>query len=206
MTAIFEVVCHCDMVDQVPLGTFIGDVEVKWERDSNIMVLTKPFSFRSPEDLAGNPNSFTWTAPIGTHTDGASIPKVFWSIGHPFEAPYRAAAVLHDYECKVKERPWAAVHKMFYLACLCGGTPVPRAKAMYWAVFNYGPRWGGYEPAPELSGSAIGIYSDSLAEDSEELISKPLIYPTPSQLESLLNLLKIKDIPIDEVPLIQLQH
>lgn len=36
------------------------------------------------------------TIPTGFETDGASIPKIFWSIIYPF-GPYFPAALLHDY-------------------------------------------------------------------------------------------------------------
>ena len=39
-----------------------------------------------------------YTVPIGFITDGASIPKIFWSfIGSPFTGLYRRAALIHDY-------------------------------------------------------------------------------------------------------------
>jgi len=38
----------------------------------------------------------TVTIPTGFITDGASIPKVFWSILYPF-GPYFPAALVHDY-------------------------------------------------------------------------------------------------------------
>lgn len=38
------------------------------------------------------------TVPIGFETDGASIPKIFWSwIGSPFTGLYRRAALIHDF-------------------------------------------------------------------------------------------------------------
>lgn len=183
------------MGDQHEGDAFIGDVEVIWRRDSSLMVLTKPFSFRSSEDLAGQPGVYTWTAPENTETDGASIPKIFWSFGHPFEAPYRAAAVIHDYECKIKERPWRAVHKMFYRACICGGCSDARAKAMYWAVFNHGPRWGGYEPRTD-SWHADGIDKFNLPGNSSDQVSA-------ADLDSIFKQLESDDIPIEKVPSIQ---
>ena len=36
--------------------------------------------------------------PAGFWFDGASIPKLFWSlIGHPMEEPFRIASLIHDY-------------------------------------------------------------------------------------------------------------
>jgi hypothetical protein len=89
---------------------------------------------------AGN---FAWKAPKGHKIDGASIPQVFWTfIGGPFEGKYRNASVVHDHECDVKQRPWRAVHRMFYNASRCGGVEEAKAKVMYAAVYHFGPRWG----------------------------------------------------------------
>ena len=39
-----------------------------------------------------------FTVPMGTQTDGASIPRFLWRVcGHPLEAPRVYAAVLHDW-------------------------------------------------------------------------------------------------------------
>lgn len=39
-----------------------------------------------------------FTVPKGFHTDGASIPRIFWTfIGGPNRASFMEAAVLHDY-------------------------------------------------------------------------------------------------------------
>ncbi len=38
------------------------------------------------------------TAPVNFITDGASIPKILWSVvGHPFSKKIRKAAIIHDY-------------------------------------------------------------------------------------------------------------
>jgi len=50
--------------------------------------LMAPFSYRSSRG--------TITVPAGFVTDGASIPRVFWSILEPF-GPYFEAALIHDF-------------------------------------------------------------------------------------------------------------
>lgn len=83
-----------------------------------------------------------WTAPVGTYTDGASIPQIFWSvIGGPFEGKYRDAAVNHDYECCARQHPWQEVHRMFYDGMMARSVEYWRACLMYFAVYFFGPRW-----------------------------------------------------------------
>lgn len=117
-----------------PYGYFEGSVETKW-LENRTMVLLKGFEYIDP-------NQKHWKVPENTVVDGASIPRMFWTlVGGPFEGPYRNASVVHDYYCVSRTEPWRAVHRMFYYAMLAGGTPVKKAKLMYYAVFVGGPRW-----------------------------------------------------------------
>lgn len=89
-----------------------------------------------------------WEAPAGSLVNGASIPRVLWTlVGSPFTGDYVYASIVHDVACDTRRRPWRATHYMFYQACLAGGTRPGRAKLMYLAVRNFGPRWP--EPQPE---------------------------------------------------------
>lgn len=89
-----------------------------------------------------DPNGETWPVPVDTVVDGASIPQLFWTlIGGPFEGKYRNASVVHDYYCDQKTRPWEKVHRMFYDAMVESGVEPLQAKIMYYAVYNFGPRW-----------------------------------------------------------------
>jgi hypothetical protein len=89
-----------------------------------------------------------WEAPRGSFVDGASIPRVLWSlVGSPFTGDYVYGSIVHDVACDTRTRPWRDTHYMFYLACLAGGTRRGRAKLMYLAVRNFGPRWP--QPVPE---------------------------------------------------------
>ncbi|NBX30484.1 DUF1353 domain-containing protein, partial [bacterium] len=47
----------------------------------------------------------------------------------------------HDVACEARTREWRTVHRMFYEACRCGGVAAAEAKAMYYAVWHFGPRW-----------------------------------------------------------------
>jgi hypothetical protein len=139
--ALGAVGCHGSL--KPPPGTtgaagptkFSGLVRTEWLSDGRNMVALEPFTYRDAANV-------DWTAPRGTVTDGASIPQAFWSlIGGPYEGAYRDAALLHDYQCCVKQRPWRAVHRMFYEAMLARGEAQWRAKLMYFAVYHFGPRW-----------------------------------------------------------------
>jgi hypothetical protein len=89
-----------------------------------------------------DPSGKLWTALKGTKIDGASIPRILWSvIGSPFTGGYRDASVIHDYYCQSKIEPWEATHDMFYYACLAGGVSETKAKTMWSAVYAAGPRW-----------------------------------------------------------------
>jgi hypothetical protein len=82
-----------------------------------------------------------------TQQVGASIPWPFWNkwIGSPFTGNHRRASVVHDVACDLREKicPSSQIaHRMFYDACLCGGVSEKKAKLMYWAVRNFGPKWG----------------------------------------------------------------
>lgn len=91
-----------------------------------------------------DPNNEVWIAPKNAKVDGASIPRMLWSIiGSPFSGKYRNASVIHDVACVEKKRPWQKVHRTFYNAMRASGVKPLQAKIMYAAVNNFGPRWGG---------------------------------------------------------------
>lgn len=124
-------------------GYFNAPVRARWLPDGRNMALCYALEFHQN-------NGPTWTAPIGTLTDGASIPPVFWSIfGGPFEGKYRDAAVNHDYECCTKTHRWQDVHRMFYAGMMANGEAMWRAKLMYFAVYFFGPRWPKTEKRPD---------------------------------------------------------
>lgn len=116
-------------------GRFVGDVVARWSDNGRDMTLVEPFAYVDPRDAR-------WDAPAGAVVNGASIPQAFWSlICGPFEGQFRHASVVHDVACEARDREWRQVHRMFYEACRCGGVAVAKAKAMYYAVWHFGPRW-----------------------------------------------------------------
>lgn len=87
-------------------------------------------------------NGTKWIAPKDSIVNGASIPRVFWPlIGSPFVGLYVRASVLHDVYCQTKSKPHKSVHKMFRDAMLADGMSSLKAKAMFKAVWSFGPRW-----------------------------------------------------------------
>lgn len=83
-----------------------------------------------------------WDVPNGAVVDGASIPRVFWSIiGSPWSGKYTNASVVHDWFCAVRIRPWKETHRMFHEAMLVSGVSRTQAKIMYLAVRYAGPTW-----------------------------------------------------------------
>ena len=117
--------------------------KIETNDESHYMVLKSDFTFIDSTNTR-------WLAPAGTKTDGASIPQLFLSfIGDRFDPRYRAAAIVHDAFCQeinksgasFQTRKWRATHKMFYEACVEGGTDKRAAQLMFAAIWLGGPRW-----------------------------------------------------------------
>ena len=116
-------------------GRFKGEIVVKFLSDGRNVRLEKPFAYVDP-------NNLDWDVPAGTETDGASVPRFFWIAFPPFTGQYRAAAIVHDYYCQSRTRTWRSTHLAFYTAMRAAGVDWSTAKAMYGAVYFFGPRWG----------------------------------------------------------------
>ncbi|WP_323801519.1 DUF1353 domain-containing protein [Parasphingorhabdus sp.] len=118
-------------------GRFEGDVRGVW-----VEAEPRP-KFKLTDDfIYHDPSNMQWTAPSGAIVDGASIPRLFWSvIGNPFGGRYWKASVIHDHYCDAKTRSDKATHRSFYYAMLADGVPVAKADLMYWAVRTFGPAW-----------------------------------------------------------------
>ena len=116
-------------------GKYSGHVQAEWLPDGRHMKLSEDFEFVDP-------NGLTWLAPKGSKVDGASIPFIAWSlIGAPFSGKYRDASVIHDIACQRRNRTWEVSHLAFYYAMRASNVDVTKAKAMYSAVYHFGPRW-----------------------------------------------------------------
>jgi hypothetical protein len=118
-------------------GSYSGSPKTEWLPDGRRMRLLERITF---SDAIQNRD---WVAPQDWIVDGASIPRLFWSvIGGPLEGPYRNASVFHDVAGDQKWEPWKMVHRMFYNAMRCSDVNSLQAKIMYYAVYHFGPRWG----------------------------------------------------------------
>jgi hypothetical protein len=131
-------------------GGFQGDLVWRPDRDGRAMTLLEAFVYTDPRSLR-------WRVEAGTRLVGASLPKGFWPvIGGPYEGAFRNASVLHTAACAARIRPWRAIHRMFYEACRCAGVDAAKAKAMYYAMFHFGPRWHVEEPSSLVAGTRHG--------------------------------------------------
>jgi Protein of unknown function (DUF1353) len=112
-----------------------GKAQFEWLRDGRRMKLLAGYAFIDA-------TTTKWSVPKGAIIDGASIPRILWSVtGGPYEGRYRNASVVHDWYCDVRTRPWRKVHRMFFEAMLVSGVPSAGARIMYAAVHYAGPRW-----------------------------------------------------------------
>lgn len=113
-----------------------GKICAEWLDDGRNMRIMNSISFQDAD------SGLFWSAPAGSVTDGASIPRFCWTlIGGPFEGKYRRAAVLHDVACQLKDKPSPIVHSMFYSAMRADGVSLHKAFLMYLAVLLFGPRF-----------------------------------------------------------------
>lgn len=120
-------------------GRFEGRVVTEWLRDGRFMKLEEPFTFVEVDGRR-------WTAPKGARVNGASIPRIAWSlVGSPFDGLYREASVVHDVACDPEHQylgaTWQQAHLMFYRAMRARGVDIETAKSFYAAVYHFGPRW-----------------------------------------------------------------
>lgn len=163
----------------VDFGQFEGDVVAQWGADGRTMTLREGLTYIDSQGRR-------WLAPAGSVVDGASIPRLFWSvIGGPFEGKYRNASVIHDVGCVEMRQSWQDVHRMFYEACRCGGVDEAHAKIMYYAVYHFGPRW---EPIVE---NVIEQATDAAGQMVEREVAVQHIVrvdpppPTPDELDQV---------------------
>ena len=127
-------------------GYFSEPIDLQLLADGKRMKLLCEVIYTDPQGKA-------WTAPKDFVSDGASIPRAFWSVvGGPWDGAYRNAAIVHAQYCDTESEPSHAVHRMFYFACRAAGVGEIKAKVLYAAVRIGGPRWGEDTRLPEPSG------------------------------------------------------
>ena len=76
--------------------------------------------------------------PKGFVTNGADIPRIFWSIFPPNSPEYLSAVVIHDYMCAKRDVfTYKEADEMFYRAMMDIGVPKWKAKLFYFCVKWY---------------------------------------------------------------------
>ena len=115
---------------------FNNTVKAEWlGSNKRKMRLIESVSFRDKSGVI-------WIAHAGDVVDGASIPRFFWRfIGSPFIGNYRRASVIHDVYCQIKVRSSEDTHNVFRDMMEFDGVSGWKARAMYYAVMAFGPKW-----------------------------------------------------------------
>lgn len=163
---------------------FEGSLVTEALDDGRNLLVVKPFAFI---DAKGE----KWRVPKGTQTDGASVPRFFWSLYPPFSGKYRKAAVVHDVYCQTRDRAWDAVHRMFFDAMVAAGVDEITAKAMYGAVYAFGPRWSltGSNRAPQFS-RVSDASQQQVTRDLEKWIRET--NPTPDEIAARVRAMRLR--------------
>ena len=101
--------------------------------DGRFVPATPRPKFKLLADFAfEDPRGRLWKVPAGVEVDGASIPRIFWTLfGGPFEGNYIHASVVHDHFCVTRTRSAQSTHETFYLGMRANGVPDSTAKKMY---------------------------------------------------------------------------
>ena len=112
------------------MGIFKGDLVLKKYTPYSYK-LVKPISYTTNKGKE-------WIVPIGFLTDGASIPKIAWSIvGSPLTGRYTKAAVVHDQFYALVNVKRSYADKIFLEAMKELKVGWLKRKTMYWAVRLY---------------------------------------------------------------------
>lgn len=118
-------------------GRFIGRVAIYQleGHEGHWFCLLEDLSY---EDEDGS----IYTAPAGTLTDFASIPRAVWWLW-PRQGKHSAASVIHDRECSLKRLPSPKVHGIYrraLKACQCSTV----TQWVHWTMVRlFGPRFKG---------------------------------------------------------------
>jgi len=169
----------------VDWGRFEGDGVCSGDGDGQTLTLEQPLIYTDPRSLR-------WRVEAGTCLEEPSLPRPFWPvIGGPFEGAFLKASVLHTVACMSRIRPWRAIHRMFYEACRCSGVDAAKAKAMYYVVFHFGPRWHIEEPSSLV---ARGPHAEVVVRD---LTPAP---PTVEEVAAIVTYFSNRDVAAEDVP------
>jgi hypothetical protein len=120
------------------MSAFTGDLTLT-EVATNWRVwrLEQDFAY----DVGGKGSGVTIVVPKGFETDGASVPRIIWSL-FPAWGTYSRAAVIHDWLCyninsgtplAVAPTKTDAADIFYEAMVVCGTDPVTR-RILYWGV------------------------------------------------------------------------
>jgi endonuclease G, mitochondrial len=172
---------------EINWGRYEGVIVAKFLDDGRNLRIEQPFKYVDARAV-------DWDVPAGTITDGASVPRFFWVMFAPFAGKYRAAAVVHDRFCQTRSRGWRQTHEMFYEAMRASGVDDITAKAMYAAVYEFGPRWG---IGAGVRGPGAEIYrSDAEQEEFYRALRVWIARDNPTTQEITRQLDKGTELPI----------
>lgn len=123
-------------------GRFVGRVAIYQleGHDGHWFALLEDLSY---EDEDGS----IYTAPAGTLTDFASIPRAVWWLW-PKNGKHSAPAIIHDHNCTVRRLPSPKVHAIFRRGLKARGCSRVTQLVLWLAVRLFGPRFTGASAAP----------------------------------------------------------
>jgi Protein of unknown function (DUF1353). len=148
-----------------PWGYYSGQVEARWENDGRHMTLLSELRYTDPEGIL-------WIAPAGSVVDGASIPRVLWSLmGGPFEENIATPLSCTMSLTTEKTRPWKLCDRMFYNAMRCSGVAATEAKTMYYALYRHGRHWKRPRFLPGAAVAEDEVVPRAIAVDEQEDIA-----------------------------------
>ena len=107
--------------------------QMRGKRFTRVVILNRDFFYSS--DLAG-----PIRVPAGFGSDGASVPRLMWSLYPPF-GKYLEAAIVHDWFCVSHAVDSITAAKVFREAMAVCGVSKWRRNKMYWAVKFFGPKF-----------------------------------------------------------------
>lgn len=105
-----------------------------WDSDTTFLI-QKEFYYTDDRGV-------TWEIGPGDVFDGASIPRLFWSVvGSPMQGDYMIASAFHDVYLDRNVRSSEQVHEVFCEIMKYTDVPALKRKIMCWAVKVWGPKF-----------------------------------------------------------------
>ena len=128
-------------------------------------------------------------------------------MGGPWEGLYRNASVIHDYFFDRRQYDSDGVHWVFYDAMLTSGVNPIKAKAMYYGVLRFNPRWEARyvsSPCAQIKPySNVKCFPEPDPDKSNSLTEKIYQKVIPkfdqNELERVTTLIESKDLPLGEI-------